>query len=179
MEMFDIYDRFRQPTGRTKPRGEKFLPGEYRIVIRIVIFNDNGQMLIQRRVNTKHGWAGMWDVSVGGSVQSGENSQMGAQRECAEEIGIEYDFSELSPVLTITSEDVFDDIYILRLCPDITTLKLQESEVAEIKWASFDEIIEMIRSGLFIPYYESSIKLLFDIGNNNRHKSVIRFADEV
>jgi isopentenyldiphosphate isomerase len=179
MELFDIYDRYRQPTGRTKPRGEKFLPGEYRIVIRIVIFNENGQMLIQRRTDTKHGWAGMWDVSVGGSVQSNENSQAGAQRECTEEIGIEYDFSELTPVLTITTEDVFDDIYILRLSPDITALKLQESEVAAVKWAAYDEIIDMIRSGVFIPYYESSIKLLFDIGLNNRHKSVIRFPDEV
>ncbi|MDR0974643.1 MAG: NUDIX domain-containing protein [Ruminococcus sp.] len=179
MEMFDIYDRYRKPTGRTKPRGEKFLPGEYRIVIRVAIFNENGQMLIQRRTDTKHDWAGMWDISVGGSVQSGENSQQGAQRELSEEIGIDIDFSKLTPALTITTEDVFDDIYILRLSPDITKLKLQETEVAKVKWAAYDDITGMIRSGLFIPYYESSIKLLFDIGFNNRHKSVIRFPDEI
>jgi isopentenyldiphosphate isomerase len=179
MEMFDIYDRFRRPTGRTKPRGEEFLPGEYRIVVRGVIFGDDGRMLIQRRTDSKKGWSGMWDVSLGGSVQAGESSREGAARECAEELGIVHDFSELAPFLTITTEYVFDDIYILNMNPDITKLKLQESEVAEVRWADFDEIVEMIRAGIFIPYYESSVKLMFDIGNNKRHKSVIRLPEEI
>jgi isopentenyldiphosphate isomerase len=178
MELFDIYDRFRRPLGRTKPRGDKFSADEYRLVVHIAVFNDSGQMLIQRRVDTKHGWGGMWDVSVGGSVQAGESSQSGATREMSEELGIDFNFTDILPHLTITSTSIFDDYYIIRQSPDISALKLQETEVAEVKWADFDEIAEKIRSGVFIPYYESFIKTLFDINSNTAKRSVIRFADE-
>jgi isopentenyldiphosphate isomerase len=178
MELFDIYDRFRRPLGRTKPRGDRFSADEYRLVIHIAVFNDSGQMLIQRRVDGKHGWGGMWDVSVGGSVQAGEDSQSGATREISEELGIEYNFAEISPQLTVTSPSIFDDYYVIRQSPDIAALKLQETEVAEIKWADFDEITEKIRTGVFIPYFESFIKTLFDINGNTAKRSVIRFADE-
>ncbi|MDR0903881.1 MAG: NUDIX domain-containing protein [Ruminococcus sp.] len=178
MELFDVYDRFRQPLGRTIPRGEAFSADEFRIVIHVAIFNDSGQMLIQRRVDGKQGWGGMWDVSAGGSIQSGESSGVGATREVAEEIGIDFNFSDKLPQLTVTTQSVFDDYYIIRLTPDISTLKLQETEVAEIKWADFNEIAEKIRSGIFIPYHESFIKTLFDIDSNTNSKSVVRFADE-
>ncbi len=42
------------------------------------------------------------------------------------------------------------------------TLTLQYEEVQNVKWASKEEILTMIKKGEFIPYYESLIQLLFD-----------------
>ena len=64
--------------------------------------------------------------------------------------------------MTVNFPTGFDDYYtILRdVSPD--ELTLQPQEVRRVKWASREEIFEMIDSGEFIPYYKSMIGLLFD-----------------
>ena len=86
MEILDIYDSNRMPTGRTFVRGTK-PEGGYYLVAQVIVFNTKGQMLIQQRQAHKLGWPNRWDVSAGGSVQAGETSQQAAQRELREELG--------------------------------------------------------------------------------------------
>lgn len=68
-------------------------------MVHIGIFNQKGEMLIQQRQSTKKDWADMWDVTVGGSAIAGETSRMAAEREVAEEIGIQLSLDR--PALTI------------------------------------------------------------------------------
>lgn len=143
-------------------RGEEFEPGDYHMIVHVCIFNAKGEMLIQQRQPFKQGWSNMWDVTVGGSATAGDTSQMAAQRETFEEIGIELDFSELRPHLTVNGEYRFNDIYLIESEVDIHKLTLQPEEVQNVKWASLDEILQMIESGEFIPYYKSLIQLLFE-----------------
>lgn len=69
MEILDIYDSNRMPTGRTFVRGTK-PEGGYYLVAQVIVFNTKGQMLIQQRQAHKLGWPNRWDVSAGGSVQA-------------------------------------------------------------------------------------------------------------
>ena len=161
MELFDLYDCQRRPLGRTMIRGEKVPVGCYRLVVHICIFNSRGELLIQQRQSFKDGWPGMWDVSVGGSVTAGENSQQGAHRELLEELGLDVDFSGLAPVLTTTFTGGFDDIFVLNMEPELDDLKLQESEVQAVKWASQAEILDMIAAHRFIPYSAPFMEYLF------------------
>ncbi len=161
MEIFDLYDNKRQPTGLTMERGNKVPAGYYRLVVHICIFRENGDMLIQRRQTFKRGWSGMWDLSLGGSVSQGEDSQITAQRELKEELGLSYDFSKETPAVTVSFHDGFDDIYIIRMDPDIGDMKLQEEEVMAVQWADCDTILEMIDKGIFIPYEKHLINYLF------------------
>lgn len=78
-------------TNRTWVRGETFQPGDLHLVIHVWIFNSNGDMLIQQRQPFKEGWPNMWDLSVGGSAIAGDTSQIAAQRELYEEIGLQLD----------------------------------------------------------------------------------------
>ena len=78
-------------------------------VIHITIFNKKGEMLIQQRQSTKKLYPNLWDLSVGGSVISGETPCDGAERELFEELGIKYDFSNLRPKLTTNFDGGFDD----------------------------------------------------------------------
>lgn len=161
MELWDIYTKDRIKTGKSKDRGSPFLPGEYHCVVHICIFNSKGEMLIQQRQPFKDGWPNMWDITVGGSSLTGENSAQAAHRELKEEIGLSVDFTDIRPHLTVNFEFGFDDYYLLVMDVDITKLKLQYEEVQAVKWASCEEIISMEKGGLFIPYYKDLIKLLF------------------
>ena len=53
MEILDIYDSNRMPTGRTFVRGTK-PEGGYYLVAQVIVFNAKGQMLIQQRQALGH-----------------------------------------------------------------------------------------------------------------------------
>lgn len=162
MEKWDIVDENRVLTGKVIRRGDRFEPGEYHTVVHICVFNSKGEMLIQQRQPFKEGWSNLWDVSVGGSAISGETSRMAAERELKEELGIDHDFSKQRPVFTINARIGFDDYYTIEADVDPASLKLQEEEVQTVKFATLDEILELIEECKFIPYYPSLIRLLFE-----------------
>ena len=136
MEYFDIYNSERVPQNRTSMRGVPLKRGEYRLAVHICIFYRD-KMLIQQRTNDKDTDAGKWDLTAAGGVLAEETSAKAAERELYEELGI-------SP----------------------STLRLQAEEVQAVKWASREEIIEMIEAGEFISYYPAFISLLFEIRQN-------------
>jgi isopentenyldiphosphate isomerase len=142
-------------------RGDPTPEGFYRLVVHVCIFNPEGQMLIQQRQPFKRGWSNLWDITVGGSAVSGDSSRSAAERETFEELGLPIDLSDIRPTLTIYWEHGFDDYYVLTRSVDLNTLHLQYEEVQAVRWASKEEILQMIDSGLFIPYEKSLIELLF------------------
>lgn len=163
MELWDLYDRDRLSLGRTMVRGEAVPSGAYHDVVHICIFNSHCEMLIQHRQPFKDGWSDMWDITLGGSTQTGENSRAGAHRELLEELGIDYDFESARPALTINAPGIFDDFYLIDGEPDISGLRCQPEEVSEARWAGHDEILRMIDEGAFIPYHKCFIDLLFSL----------------
>ena len=168
-ERFDVYDKNRIKTGETMLRGEKSEEtGKewFRSVVHICIINLQGEMLIQKRQDSKHSWPGMWDVSVGGGVLAGETPCEAAEREVREEIGLEIDFSPLRPAFTVNFSRGFDDYFVIVKDIELSGLVLQQEEVRAVKWADCTEIFRMIDSGEFIPYHKSLIQLLFDMRNS-------------
>lgn len=73
------------------------------------------------------------------------------------------DLSKTRPHLTMNFEVGFDDYYLMEAEVKIDILKLQFEEVQRVKWASKDEMLAMMDTGEFIPYYRNFIELLFDI----------------
>ena len=161
MEIFDLYTAEREKTGKTMVRGEPVPEGFYRLVIHVCIFHPDGRMLIQQRQPFKSGWSNFWDVSVGGSAVSGDSSRSAAERETLEELGLSIDLSEVRPTLTIHWEHGFDDYYVLTMPVDLQALRLQYEEVQKVRWATLEEILQMIGDGQYIPYEKSLIELLF------------------
>lgn len=163
MELWDLYDKHRKLTNQTMTRGDVMLKDTYHLVIHVVIFNSKNQMLIQKRKYDKVSNPNMWDISVGGSVTAGETSQQGAMRETEEELGLNIDLHNQLPHLSITFERGYDDIYIVNREADLETLAVPNDEVSDVKWASIDEIHQMIDDKTFISYRKSLIQLLFDM----------------
>ncbi|MCQ2079398.1 MAG: NUDIX domain-containing protein [archaeon] len=163
-DIVDIYTADRRPTGRTCVRYSPMGPGEHRQVIHICIFDHDGRMLIQHRVKTKSTFPGFWDVSVGGGVDSGETPQQAATRELREELGLDHVFDR-APAVSLDTEKVFDDFFVIRMDLDPKDLAIQESELDDVAWATRDEIEDMVREGTFIPYHPGLLDYLFHVGS--------------
>ena len=162
MELVDLYDENRLPLGKTAERSAPRAPGEYRMVVHVCVFDRRGRLLIQRRAPEKFIWPDLWDVSVGGGVDAGETSRRGAEREFREELGYPLDLSGLRPSLTVNFDGGFDDFYILTKDLDPEELTLQAGEVRAVRWASREEVLDLLGQGTFIPYPESFLRFLFD-----------------
>jgi len=176
MEIWDLHDKDRVKTGGTMVRGkENPTNGEYRIIVCIVVFNSKGQMLIQQRQPFKESWPGFWDITAGGSAVSGDTSQMAAARELLEEVGIRADFSDTPPHFTINTIWTFCDFYLVEKDVNIDNLQLQQDEVAQVKWATKQEIFEMMDDGSFVPYQDGVIELCFSL---NARRRMLKYDEE-
>lgn len=162
-EIWDIYDIYRNKTGRTMERGSNFKEGDLHLVVHLCIFNTNGELLIQQRQKDKEDFPNMWDISVGGSALAGETPQQAVMRETLEELGICIDLSQIRPQFTINFDQGFDDTFLVIADVDLNSLTLQEEEVQYAKWASRQEIFKMMTEGSFIPYHLGKIQLCFDM----------------
>ena len=167
MEVWDIYDMFRRPTGRTMLRGQKVQEGDYHMVVHVIIFNSKGQMLIQQRQSCKKSFPDAWDISVGGCAIQGESSQQAAMREVREELGLAIDLSQTPPDMTLAFPGGFDDMYIVEMELEPDKLHLQEEEVQAVRWAEREEILAMLRSGEFVSYRPGLIEVLIDLRDHN------------
>jgi isopentenyldiphosphate isomerase len=165
MELWDIYDKYRQKTDRTHERGNPMNEGDYHLVVHVWIVNDKGEFLIQKRQPWKNGWPNMWDGSAAGSAILGDSSKAAAIRETKEELGVDLDISKGEILFTVKSSSSFEDIWLVRQNIDICDLKLQYEEVADAKWATLDEIKQMMQDSEFISldYYDD----LFEMINSN------------
>ncbi len=161
MELWDVYDKNRQKTGQTAVRGEGLPEGGYHLVVHVCILGSDGRMLIQQRQPFKHGFSGLWDVSCGGSALAGENSPQAAMREASEEIGVELSLEGVRPHYSVSFDEGFDDWFVVKSDPDISALKLQYEEVRAVRWATEQEIFEMMDRGEFIPYFKGFISTIF------------------
>ena len=162
-EWVDLYDENRAPLGKIARRHDRKDPGQYRLVVHICIFDRRGRLLIQRRSGKKDRWPDRWDVSAAGGVDAGESSRQGAQREVREELGLHLDFTGLRPVATVNFPGGFDDFYLVERDVPEEALRLQEDEVAEVRWALWQEVEDLVDAGAFISYPKSFLRFLFDM----------------
>lgn len=168
MEFWDVYDKNRAPKGYKIMRGgdRRLGNGEYHITCHVCLFSADGRMLIQRRADFKGLWGGLWDISASGSVLAGENSLAGAQRELYEEIGVKADFGAGVPIMTFYGADCISDYYVAEADVDPSALKLQFSEVSDVRLASREEVLALAEEGKFVPYKRSFLELIFDMNES-------------
>jgi isopentenyl-diphosphate delta-isomerase type 1 len=87
-ELLDVVDEFDQVVG-VKTRGEIHAQGLMHRSVHIFVFNNHGNLFIQKRSMIKDNDPGLWDSSAAGHVDSGEDYLECAIRELEEELGIE------------------------------------------------------------------------------------------
>lgn len=151
LEYKDIYDRYRNPLGRTLLRGARIGGQEYTLAVRVWI-KSGDYFLIQQRQRSQRRWPGFWDCSAAGGVIAGETARQAAVREVKEELGITVDEKALLWACTTLSHSRFDDVFFIEQDIPLAQLCLQYSEVARVRWARAQNINAMIENGRFLPY---------------------------
>jgi 16S rRNA (adenine1518-N6/adenine1519-N6)-dimethyltransferase len=86
-EQFDIVDENDNVIG-TKLRSEVHAQNLLHRAVHILVFNDAGELLLQKRSAWKDREPCKWDSSAAGHLEPGESYQAGAIRETEEELGI-------------------------------------------------------------------------------------------
>ena len=167
MEKWDLYTKDRIRTGQVVERGNSIPDGYYRLVVHVAIFNEDGQMLIQKRKQDKKMWAGLGDINVVGHLIAGENSRQAGEREVKEELGLDISLSDKRPAFSLSFGNGFDDMYTLVQEVEVEQLTLQEDEVDSVRWATEEEIFSMLQDETFIPYHKSVIDMLFFLRNHS------------
>ncbi|MDR1629004.1 MAG: NUDIX domain-containing protein [Oscillospiraceae bacterium] len=160
LELWDIYDGHRRPTGRTHRRGDPLPQGDYHIVVGVWIFDTSTNKYLITKRSPNKGFANLWE-NTGGSALSGDDSLSAALREVREETGLVLFPENGRQVLSLKAPSDFHDVWLFRQPVNLADVVLQEGETADARLASKEEIIEMIHSGDFVPihYLEDFIAL--------------------
>ncbi len=153
MELWDLYNANGELVGTDHIRGEK-LPGNcYHLVVHIWIKNSDGKFLISRRSATRPTSPLKWET-VGGSVLKDETSLQGALREVKEEIGVDLNaengklvFRQMRGLEVGEPFDDILDVWIFEYNGNVNLGSAPTDEVCETKWATFDEVKELLNTG--------------------------------
>ncbi|MBI5139214.1 NUDIX domain-containing protein, partial [Candidatus Nomurabacteria bacterium] len=99
------------------------------------------EILLARRAFSKTHDPGKWGPAVAGTVEEGETYESNIIKEAEEELGLK----DIKPILgeklrKKTQWNYFVQQFHLILDKDISEFKIQENEVAEIKWFKIEEL---------------------------------------
>lgn len=166
MEFVDVYNQNHERTGLTVARDEVPPEGCFLPVVHLCLFDRAGRMLLQRRSMDKDRYPGMWDVSAGGFVRSGEEPLAAALREAEEELGIALSASSVSYCTTEPFSYVLDDFFLSVVDSDKLSIRLQEEEVAGVRWAAREEVLSLRREGSLVDYAYDLLERIFDKAAN-------------
>ncbi len=168
MEMWDIYDKDGNLTGRTISRmtGGRSMPaGSYHLAVTVVIVNGRGEIFCTHRSPEKPLFPGMWE-NTGGSVLAGETSLQGAVRELKEETGLTAAPEELTFLYRIRRADSFMDVYGLRRDFPISEVVFQAGETDDAKWFPYEEWEKLAHAGAVLTPAGSDNEEFFKILRN-------------
>jgi isopentenyldiphosphate isomerase len=127
-------------------------------VVHVLVFNDAGQLLLQKRSMKKDVAPGKWDTSVGGHVSPGEDLMVAALREMDEELGI------ASPAIKPLYSHIFScpfesELVFTYRCTHNGPFLFNREEIEEVAFWKIDDIRQALGSSMMSDNFESEITI--------------------
>jgi len=129
----------------TMPKMEAHEKGLLHRAISILIYNSEGEMLIQQRAKTKYHWPMIWSNAVCSHPRKNESFEEAAQRRLNEELGINCSLTEIYRFIykatdeqTKLIEHEYDVVYRGEYEGKIP---FNLDEINAVKWITLDELV--------------------------------------
>ncbi|MEN8189654.1 MAG: NUDIX hydrolase YfcD [Thermodesulfobacteriota bacterium] len=148
-EIVQVVDRDNKETGAVSRKVMRAQALIHRACY-ILVFNDAGELYLQKRTETKDLYPGCWDVAAGGVVLAGESYEKSAVRELAEELGVDgVSFTTLFDSFFEEEDNrVWGRIF---TCTHNGPFTLQKEEVQYGQFMTVDDILELSNREPFTP----------------------------
>jgi 16S rRNA (adenine1518-N6/adenine1519-N6)-dimethyltransferase len=117
---------------------EAILPGDIYRVSSLWIINSHGEVLLARRAYNKSHDPGKWGPAVAGTIEKDETYESNIKKEAEEELGlIGVNFEKVQKHFTKGQKwSHFTQLFQLVIDKPVEEFKIQEQEVAEVRWFS-------------------------------------------
>jgi len=130
------------------PREVAWAKGYYTRNIRVVLKDEKGRFLAQKRSTKKSSYPGLWTVAASGHVDEGETWEIAAKRETEEEIGISVEMKYIGGFNFEDDKGEQKIRQIIRVYEGIidssTPIKIQKEEVEITEWYENDNLKSLI-----------------------------------
>ncbi len=147
-EIWDILDEEGNKTGKTMKKGP--IPeGFYHLGADVWIINSENKILIQKRSPKKKNSPNVWAMT-GGSVIKGETTLQTIERETKEELGVSLNMKDIQLINHYKTGTVWLDTYLIKQDINLDDIVMQEDEVCDVKWATYDEIEDLWNNNQFM-----------------------------
>lgn len=115
----------------------------------VLVFNGRGELFIHLRTATKDVYPSHWDVCIGGVLAAGESFDAGANREVAEELGVNATPAPLFPVRYVDARtQVVGMVYRL---DHAGPFRLQPEEIVRGEFVEINQVWRRAESERFCP----------------------------
>ncbi len=147
MELLEVLNENGEPTGEILDKNKIHKEGKYHKEVALILLNDRGEILLQKRASTKEIEPDKW-AWHGGHVIAGETDIEAIIRETKEELGITLNKNQIKLLIKL-KRDRFPNrqftIAYYSICNlDINDFNIQKEELSEIKWFPFEKFKDMI-----------------------------------
>ena len=129
-------------------------------VVHLHVFNSKGELYLQKRPDWKDIQPGMWDTSVGGHIDLGENVDAALKRESREELGI-IDYNPISlGHYVFESKREKELVYVNKTVYD-GEVNPDRDELNGGRFWTIEEIDNNLGKNIFTPNFENEYKKFF------------------
>jgi isopentenyldiphosphate isomerase len=121
----------------------------------LIVVNDSGEILLQKRHPSKDIQPEKWDTSVGGHLLPAESPEGGVLREAKEELGLELrpeDISELYDY-RMRSDREAEWVHTFLHETEKDEFRFDPFEITEVRFWADEEIRRCLGSGVFTPNF--------------------------
>lgn len=131
-------------------------------VVHLHVFNQAGDLYLQKRPEWKDIQPGKWDTAVGGHIDFGETPEEALAREVREELGITDFVPERIGMYIFDSQRERELVYVNRTTYE-GAINPSEDELDGGRYWGLDELKAVTGKGVLTPNFESEFKRFFII----------------
>jgi isopentenyldiphosphate isomerase len=173
MEMVAVVLPTGIPTGEIVSRNDAHSKGLWHKTVHVWIRNRTGEILLQKRADTKESHPGLWDISCAGHVSAGDSSSDAAVRELSEELGLTVHPSDLKQLFSVSQQysnfdySYFDnelvDVYLCCVPVEKEQITPDEKEVSDVVFYPLIALKNKLlkEPEIFVPH-QQEYELLFE-----------------